>query len=71
MSTMTTLNWDLYTMFLYLANAVMCIPEKYQEQVFQGMAHKILEWGPDVTREELREVMEKFGFELEEESEDE
>ena len=30
--------------FLYLMHAVMCIPERYQNQVFNDMAHKLMEW---------------------------
>jgi hypothetical protein len=62
---MTSLIWELDTLFLYLSNATMCIPGRFQKQVFQDMAYKLMEW-EGVTRTALRPVMVKYGFPLEE-----
>jgi hypothetical protein len=61
----TRLNWTLYDLFLFLSNAVMCIPDKYQQQVFNDMAYKLIEWC-DTPRSELRTVFDKFSMEFEE-----
>lgn len=50
---------DARSLFLYLANAVMCIPKQYQERVFIDMAHKLHEWA-NVPHSELKKVLEEF-----------
>ena len=50
---------DLRTLFLYLSNAVMCIPEEYQIRVFRDMAFKLREWN-DVPMSALRETLKEF-----------
>lgn len=54
---------DLRTLFLYLSNAVMCIPEEYQLRVFRDMAFKLHEWN-DVPISVLRETLKEFGIEF-------
>jgi len=62
---MTTLNWDLKTLFLYLANATLCIDDKSKDKVFNGMAYKMMEWDT-ISRCELRKVIQEFGIQFEE-----
>ena len=57
--------FTLDDMFLYLSNAVICIPEKHQQTVFNDMAYKLIEWA-DVPRPTLRELLDKYGYEFEE-----
>jgi hypothetical protein len=54
---------DLRTLFLYLSNAVMCIPEEYQVRVFRDMAFKLHEWN-DVPISVLRETLKEFDIEF-------
>jgi 5-methylcytosine-specific restriction endonuclease McrA len=60
----TRLNWTLKTLYLYLGNAVMCIPKRYQQQVYQDMAHKLMEWN-DMSCSELRKVFAEYDIEFE------
>ena len=60
-----TLNFSLYSFFLYLANATMCIDEEAKDQVWNDMAYKLIEWN-DVSRDELRAVFREFGATFEE-----
>lgn len=60
----TKLNWTLKTLYLYLGNAVMCIPKRYQLQVYQDMAHKLMEWN-DMPCSELRKVFAEYDIEFE------
>ena len=53
---------DLY---LYLGRAVMCIPERYQEEVYKGMAAILMEW-TDTPRSELRKVFKHHDIKFEE-----
>jgi len=50
---------DLHTLFLYLANATLCIPDKYKDHVFKDMACKLHEWAA-VPYSELRAALAKF-----------
>ena len=59
------LDWDVYTMFLYLANATMCIDDRSAEQVWNDMAYKLMEWH-NIPRIELREVFNKFEMKFKE-----
>lgn len=59
------LDFDLYTMFLYLANATMCINETSKNQVWNDMAYKLMEWN-NISRCELRQVFNKFDMEFKE-----
>jgi hypothetical protein len=61
----TKLIWSLYDLFLYLSNAVICLPNKYQNHVFNSMAYKLIEWN-DTPRSELRTVFDTFGIEFDE-----
>jgi hypothetical protein len=61
----TKLNWSIYDMCLYLSSAVVCIPEKYKQQVFNNMAYRLMEWN-DTPRSEFRDVFDKFGIDFEE-----
>jgi len=62
---MTTLNWDLKTLFLYLANATLCIDDKSKDKVFNDMAYKLMEWD-NVSRRELRKILQEFDVKFEE-----
>jgi len=62
---MTTLNLSIYQFYLYLANATLCVPEKYRDQIFQDMAYKLMEWD-GVPIQELRDVFDKLGIKLKE-----
>jgi len=62
---MTTLNLSIYQLYLYLANATLCVPETYRDQIFQDMAYKLLEWD-GVPIQELRDVFDKLGMKLKE-----
>jgi hypothetical protein len=57
--------FTLDDLFLYLGNAVMCIPEQHQQTVFNDMAYKLIEWS-DVPRSTLRKLLDKYGYEFEE-----
>jgi len=61
----TELRLSVYDMFLYVANATMCIPEQYRRTALQDLAYKLEEWA-NVTRPELRDVLEMFGEKLDE-----
>jgi len=50
---------DLKTLFRYLGNAVMCIPEEYQVRVFKDMAYKLHEWN-NVPISVLRDTLKEF-----------
>ena len=54
---------DLHTLFLYLANATLCIPDKYKDHVFNDMAGKLHEWD-NVPYSELRAALAKFDIEF-------
>ena len=60
-----SLNLSLYSFFLYLANATMCIDDEAKDQVWNDMAYKLIEWN-DVSRDELRLVFYEFGAPFEE-----
>ena len=60
-----SLHLSLYTFFLYLANATMCIDEEAKDKVWNDMAYKLIEWN-DVSRDELRAVFREFGATFEE-----
>jgi hypothetical protein len=60
-----TLHLSLYSFFLYLANATMCIDEEAKDTVWNDMAYKLIEWN-DVSRDELRAVFRAFGAKYEE-----
>jgi hypothetical protein len=60
---MTTLNLSIYQLYLYLANATLCVPETYRDQIFQDMAYKLLEWD-GVPIQELRDVFDKLGMKI-------
>ncbi len=51
--------------FLYLMHAVMCIPQRYQTQVFNDMARKLMEWN-NTPISELRAVFRKMDIHFEE-----
>jgi hypothetical protein len=57
--------FTLDDLFLYLSNAVMCIPDKHQQQVFNDMAYKLIEWS-DTPRPVLRKLLDTYGYEFEE-----
>ncbi len=57
--------FTLDDLFLYLSNAVMCIPEQHQQTVFNDMAYKLIEWS-DVPRSTLRKLLDQYGYEFEE-----
>lgn len=59
------LTFRLYDLFLYLSSAVICIPRKYQHEVFMGMAHKLEEWN-NTSRSDLRLVFEELGIDFDE-----
>jgi hypothetical protein len=59
------LNWDLDTLFLYLGHSIMGLSEQDKESVVQGMAYKLIEWDT-ITRDQLRPVMLKYGWKLQE-----
>jgi hypothetical protein len=61
----TSLHLSLYTFFLYLANATMCINEEAKDKVWNDMAYKLIEWN-DTPRDELRAVFREFGAHFEE-----
>lgn len=61
----TQLNWSLKDLYLYLGHAIMCIPDCYQQQVYQGMANKLIEWN-NTSRSELRKVFNEYDIEFEE-----
>jgi len=60
---MATLNIDLYTLFLYISNATIRLPEKYKNYVFQDMAAKLIERG--VEESELRDTFRRFDRRME------
>ncbi len=60
-NTATHLNWSIDEMYLYLSHAVICIPAKYQEQVANDMAYKLIEWN-NTPRSVLRKAMNKYGY---------
>jgi hypothetical protein len=62
---MTPLNWNLDTLFLYLGYSIMGLSDYDKESVVQGMAYKLIEWDT-ITRDQLRPVMLKYGWKLEE-----
>lgn len=54
---------DLRSLFLYVANAVMCIPDEYQVRVFRDMAYKLHEWN-NTPISELRTVLQEFDIQF-------
>lgn len=54
---------DLRTLFLYLSNAVISLPDIYQEQVFKDMAYKLHEWN-GIPISELRTVLQDFDIQF-------
>jgi len=60
-----TLHLSLYELFLYLANATMCIDEQAKDKVWNDMAYKLIEWN-DTPRDELRAVFREFWVQFEE-----
>jgi len=62
---MTTLNLSVYELFLYLANATLCISEESKNKTFQHMAYKLMEWD-NVSRDEIRAVFQQFDMKLDE-----
>ena len=54
---------DLRTLFMYVANATMCIPEVYQVRVFRDMAFKLHEWN-DIPISVLRDTLKEFGIDF-------
>ena len=57
------LDWNLDTLFLYLANATLCLSHNEKTQVFNDMAYKLMEWN-NTSRCELRELFDKYGLEF-------
>lgn len=53
----------LRELFIYLANATMCIPRQHGERVFIDMAFKIHEWN-DIPISKLRETLKEFDIEF-------
>ena len=43
----------------------MCIPDRYKQQVYEGMAYKLMEWN-HTPRSELRKVFAEYDIEFEE-----
>jgi len=62
---MTTLNWDMKTLFLYLQNATICIDQKSRNIVFNNMAYKLIEW-ENASRCEVRKVLDDMDIKFEE-----
>jgi hypothetical protein len=60
---MRELDWDLDTLLLFLTHATRCIPENYQNVVFEDMASQLIEWD-DFTIEELQGAFRLFGRSL-------
>jgi hypothetical protein len=56
-------------LFVYLKNAVIFLPEKYKQQVFQNMCATLKDWN-GATPEVLRTLMNDFGYLLEEKCEE-
>ena len=62
---MTTLHMDLHNFFLLALNGICTLDSDKQDEVIQNLAYKLEEWY-DVTRDELRDALNKIGFKLEE-----
>ena len=60
-----SLHLSLYSFFLYLANATMCIDEESKDIVWNDMAYKLIEWN-NTSRDELRAVFRQFNAKFEE-----
>ena len=60
-----SLHFSLHSLFLYLANATLCIDDESKDQVWNDMAYKLIEWN-DVSRDEIRAVFRDFGAKFEE-----
>ena len=60
-----SLHFSLHSLFLYLANATLCIDEEAKDKVWNDMAYKLIEWN-DVSRDEIRAVFCDFGAKFEE-----
>ena len=61
----TTLDFDLKTMFLFLANATLSLDDTSKDRVFNDMAYKLMEWD-NISRCEIRKVLKEFDVEFEE-----
>lgn len=61
----TKLNWSLDDLFLYLLHATICISDKAKQEVYNGMAKKLIEWN-HTSPSELRKTFQKYDIEFEE-----